>query len=66
MKKISIKAERERAGLTQKALALKVGVDQSAVAQWERGGPGPYRGRLPSIAKVLNCTVDDLLKEERE
>lgn len=48
--------------MTQKELAQVVGVDQSAVAQWETGASGPHRNKLPKLAKALGCTVDELLK----
>lgn len=59
---ISIKQKRLELGLTQKELAAKLGVDQSAVAQWEKGKTGPHRGKLNKIAEVLECDVADLLK----
>lgn len=63
MIQISIKTQRKAAGLTQAVLAEMLGVDQTAVHLWEKG-VGPKRSRLPEIAKALNCTVDELLREE--
>lgn len=40
---MDVKALRERLGLSQAELALKLGSDQSLVSKWERGerSPGP-------------------------
>lgn len=52
--------------MTQAELAKLIGVDQSAVAQWETGSSGPHRNKLTKLAQALECTVDDLLKEGEE
>lgn len=57
-----IRELRKERGMTQKELAETVGVDQSAVAQWEAGKSGPHRNKLSKLAQALGCTVDDLLK----
>ena len=56
-----IRAARERAGLTQAALALKVGVTRSAVAQWETGRAGQVGSHLAQIAAVLGLGIDHLM-----
>lgn len=56
-----IRAKREAKGLTQCQLARAMGVDQTAVSQWERGETLPRADRLPMLAKILGCTVDQLL-----
>jgi transcriptional regulator with XRE-family HTH domain len=61
---LRIREIRKERGMTQKELAQMVGVDQSAVAQWETGTSGPHRNKLSKLAQALECTVDDLLKEE--
>lgn len=62
---ISIRKKRLDAGLTQKQLAKLVGVDQSAVTQWEKG-IGPKRVRLNELAAALDCTVEELLEPDEE
>ena len=59
-----IKTVRLARGLSQKELAGKVGVDQSAVAQWESGKTAPRFSRLAKIAEVLECSIEELVKEE--
>ena len=55
---------RKRAGLTQKALAAAMDVTDAAVAQWETGAAMPVSAKLPKLAAVLGCTIDDLFKKE--
>ena len=47
--------------LTQKEVAEKLGVGVSAVNKWEQGQSKPRADRLPAIAKLYGCTVDELL-----
>ena len=55
---------REKAGMTQKEVAEKVGVDQSSVSLWENGKNFPRAAVLKKLADLYHCTVDDLLKED--
>ena len=61
---ISIRAMREAKSMTQAALAEAIGVKQAAVAQWELGKTGPTYARLSKGAEVLECKVDDLIKDD--
>ena len=61
-----IVVERERVGLTQAALAQKIGVTQQAVASWEAGKTLPRPSMLLRLADVLGCTVDELLRGDAE
>lgn len=56
-----IRDKRLECGFTQDELAAAVGVTQSAVSQWESEVNLPETAKLRSIAKVLNCKVDDLI-----
>lgn len=58
-----IKELREAAKLTQKATAEKMNVRQSTVSMWESGEAFPRSDKLPLLAKLLGCTVDDLFKD---
>ena len=64
MRKISIKAMRKRARLTQQELAEKLNANQATVSMWERGKNAPRARQLPIIAEVLNCSIDELLRED--
>ena len=60
-----IKALRERAGITQEAMAASFGIDRSAVAKWETGCAKPSADKLPKLAKLLGCTIDELYAEDK-
>jgi transcriptional regulator with XRE-family HTH domain len=63
-----IRAARTRLGLTQRALADQVGVDKSAVAQWEGGGGGKgiRTQNLVEVARVLQIKPSSLLGEDTD
>ena len=67
-KVLEIKRLRERLGLSQRDLATNLGVDVSTVTKWETGNAAPRVALLPSLAKVLQCSIDDLFHapEDRE
>jgi transcriptional regulator with XRE-family HTH domain len=58
---LAIKDKREQMNISQQHLADALGIDQSTVCLWETGKTMPRAKLLPKIAKILNCTVDDLL-----
>ena len=53
---------RKKIGLTQSELADKLGVNQSAVANWESGIREPKLSQLEDIAKVLKVKVEELIR----
>lgn len=57
---------REKSGLTQKEVAERIGVDQSAVSLWETGKTRPRATLLVQIAALYGTSVDDLLSGESE
>jgi transcriptional regulator with XRE-family HTH domain len=56
-----IRTIRRERGLTQDALAERVGVSRSAVAQWETGRTGQLTGNLSRIAGALEVNVEYLM-----
>lgn len=52
---------RKAKGLTQSELAEKLGVTQQAVAKWEARTAMPSLANLLEMAKVLECSVDELV-----
>lgn len=56
-----IRLYRERRDLSQSELAIIMGVNRTAVAKWETGVCNPRTDRLIKLAKILRCSVDDLL-----
>ncbi|MBE6965956.1 MAG: helix-turn-helix transcriptional regulator [Ruminococcaceae bacterium] len=60
---MKIKELRERAGMTQTALAETIGTTQACVAGWEAKTSVPRTDKLPKLAKVLGCSIDELFEE---
>ena len=56
---------RELAKLTQEQLSEALGVSRSAVAMWETGCAKPSADKLPKLAKLLGCTIDELYAEDK-
>ena len=50
--------------LSQEYIAKNLSVSQQAIAKWETGEALPRADKLPKLAKILNCTVDDLFKKK--
>lgn len=57
---------RKKQGLSQAQLAEKLNITQGAVSQWEMGLSKPKSEILPELAKALNCTIDELFKENSD
>lgn len=56
----NIRTLREQQGLSQAALARKLGVCQQAVGKWERGISDPKWSLAPQLADALCCSIDAL------
>ncbi len=52
---------RRKKGMSQEALAEKLGVSAQAVSKWENDQSCPDIQLLPQLARVLDTTVDELL-----
>ena len=52
---------RKTEGITQTALAERLGVRQSTVAMWKTGRSTPKTADLPKIAKALNVSVEQVI-----
>lgn len=57
----NLKALRIKSELKQKELAERLHVSQQAIAKWENGKSEPNISTIKDIAKVFNCSVEDLL-----
>ena len=55
---------RKRAGLRQCDVAEILGISQVSVWQWENGKALPRADKLPAVAKLYGCTIDDLIGKE--
>ncbi len=58
-----VKKIRLARGLTQFELARKVNVSRPLITQIERGTKIPSILLSQDIAKALNCTIEDLIRE---
>ena len=56
---------RRNGGLTQNALALRVGVTAQAVSKWEQGRSCPDIAILDEIADALGISLFELLGMEK-
>ena len=59
-----IKEARKKRGLTQIEMAKMMGEKQSTISMWETGSNIPRASKLPQIAKILGCTVDELFEKQ--
>ena len=55
---------RKKAGLSQDALAERLGVSRQAVSKWELGSAQPDLANIVALAKVFDVTTDWLLTDE--
>ena len=55
---------RKKAGLSQEALAEKLGVSRQAISKWETGEATPEVGKLLLLANAFGVTTDWLLSED--
>jgi len=60
----NIKTKRTALGMTQENLASALGLGRSMIAQIERGSKVPNVMLGKEIARVLRCSMDDLVREE--
>lgn len=59
-----IRDKRINLQITQAVLAELLHVDRSAIAKWETGKAMPRADKMPMLAKILNCSIDDLFKND--
>jgi len=59
-----LKAARRKAGLSQAALGMRLGVSRHAVRQYERGRGVPGSQVLLDMARVLGVAVDYFLRPD--
>ncbi len=62
--KLNLKQHRRKLDITQKELANLLGVDATSVTKWETGEALPRADKLPQLAQILDCKIDDLFDEE--
>ncbi|MCD8124405.1 MAG: helix-turn-helix domain-containing protein [Lachnospiraceae bacterium] len=56
---------RKEKGMTQSALAEKMGVTDKAVSKWERDLSCPDVNSIPQLAEILGVSVDELMQMKK-
>lgn len=65
--KEAIRSLREAAGLTQVELAAELGYQSSSiVTMWESGDRKVPSDKLPQLARILGCTINDLFEDNEK
>ncbi|MBP2656034.1 MAG: hypothetical protein H6Q73_3603, partial [Firmicutes bacterium] len=57
---------RKNSGLSQEALAEKLGISRQAVSKWERAEASPDTDNLILLAKIYKISLDELLSCEAD
>lgn len=52
--------------LSQNEVAKLLDVSRSTVAMWETGKAAPTADKLPKLAEVLKCSIEDLFGSDTE
>lgn len=63
---MNIKHIREKYNISQQNLAELLSVDRSTVAKWETGKALPTADKLPKLAQILKCNIDELFEHENK
>ena len=63
---VRLREERERAGLSQRKLAKRLGLSPSLISQLESGQTKPSVGTLYSIVTELGVSLDSVIRGEEE
>lgn len=57
---------RKKKNISQEELANALGITQGAVSAYETGRWEPSITTIKKMASILDCTVDELLKDPKE
>ena len=60
---MSFREARRKRKLTQKEVAEKLGTSRVTVARWECGFNNPKLSTVRELAKLYNCTADELINQ---
>ncbi len=57
-------ALRKKSGMSQEALAEKLGVSRQSVSKWESNNTYPETDKIVQIANLFDCSMDDLINDK--
>ena len=60
---MKIRELRETAGLSKTDVAREMGVDLAAVSRWDSGESMPRAAKLPKLAELFHCSIDELFRD---
>ena len=63
---MSFREARKKRNLTQKEVAEKLGTSRVTVARWECGINNPKLNTIRKLAKLYDCTTDELINKKEE
>lgn len=63
---MSLEAIRKKKNLTRRQLAIATGITENSIFRYERKKRIPNVNTAAIIAKALDCTVDDLIREDTD
>ena len=61
----NLKLLREKRGMTQEELAEQLGITRQSISKWELGINEPDLPTIRSLCRILDCSFDALLGEEK-
>ena len=62
----NLRKQRMKAKLTQDELAKKMEVSSKTISRWEKEDVALDEAKMKKLAKVLKCTVSDLMQEKKK
>lgn len=59
--RVTMKAARVNAGLSQAEAAKKMAVNLKTIQNWEAGTSSPRADKMPTICEVYGCEINDII-----
>lgn len=63
---MSFLSARKKTGMTQAEAGERLGVSDATVSMWETGATSPAGKRIPQIAALYGCSIDELFRPDGE
>ena len=57
------KSLRENARMTQEEVSRALDIDRTTVTKWETGDSFPRPDKLPILAALYGCTIDEMFQD---